>query len=73
MTRAASLLASAQQSDGTWPKQDPEGVFFHTALLDYVLYRRYFPVWALGAYESRRKAHALETSANPSPPQPTWH
>lgn len=73
MTRAASFLAKAQQDDGTWPKQDPEGVFFHTALLDYVLYRRYFPVWALGAYESRRKARALDAGERPHAPQPTWH
>ena len=31
-------------------------MFFHTALLDYELYRRYFPVWALALYETRRKA-----------------
>jgi lanosterol synthase len=30
------------------------GVFFHTALLDYTLYRQYFPLWALSLYESRR-------------------
>lgn len=73
MTRAAAFLAKRQSDDGTWPKQDPEGVFFHTALLDYVLYRRYFPVWALGAYESRRKTRALETGAGGPSPQPTWH
>lgn len=73
MTRAAAFLAKRQSDDGTWPKQDPEGVFFHTALLDYVLYRRYFPVWALGAYESRRKTRALETGPGGPSPQPTWH
>ena len=73
MTRAASFLAKRQSDDGTWPKQDPEGVFFHTALLDYVLYRRYFPVWALGAYEARRKTRTESAGTSPSPPQPTWH
>jgi lanosterol synthase len=74
LTRAASFLERRQDDDGTWPKQDPEGVFFHTALLDYVLYRRYFPVWALGAYESRRKARALEPHAPHAPaPQPALH
>ena len=29
-------------------------MFFHTALLHYELYRAYFPLWALGAYETRR-------------------
>lgn len=73
MTRAASFLAKRQSDDGTWPKQDPEGVFFRSSLLDYVLYRRYFPVWALGAYESRRKTRATDVAASSSPPQPTWH
>lgn len=52
--RGARFLAARQQPDGTWPKQDPEGVFFHAAVLDYALYRRYFPVRALGLYETRR-------------------
>ncbi len=53
--RAASFLARAQNETGEWPKQDMAGVFFHTALLDYVLYRSYFPVWALAEYQSRRQ------------------
>lgn len=73
MTRAASLLARRQSDDGTWPKQDPEGVFFRSALLDYVLYRRYFPVWALGAYESRRKSRTDAAGLPTSSPQPTLH
>jgi lanosterol synthase len=52
--RGARFLATKQLADGTWPKQDPAGVFFHTALLDYAAYRSYFPVWALGLYETRR-------------------
>ena len=52
--RAASWLADAQQENGEWPKEAPIGIFFHTALLDYVLYRAYFPIWALAQYESRR-------------------
>jgi lanosterol synthase len=43
-----------QQENGDWPEQDPAGVFFHTAPLDYTLYRSYFPIWALGLYESHR-------------------
>jgi squalene/oxidosqualene cyclase-like protein len=53
--RAAHFLAAKQLPDGSFPKQDPAGVFFHTALLDYVAYRTYFPVWALGMYETRRQ------------------
>ena len=56
-----------------WSKQDPEGIFFHTVLLDYVLYRRYFPVWALGAYETRKKTRSIDSGVSTSPPQPTWH
>ncbi len=53
--RAAEFLASAQLPNGEWPRQNPAGVFFRTAPLDYVLYRAYFPLWALAQYESRRK------------------
>ena len=56
--RAAHWLADTQGPDGNWPKQDPEGIFFQTALLEYSLYRRYFPVWALGLYETRRSERA---------------
>jgi lanosterol synthase len=60
--RAAAFLAGAQSADGTFPVQDPEGLFFHSALLDYVLYRRYFPVWALGLFETRRKERSRSGS-----------
>jgi len=52
--RGARFLVDMQLDSGDWPQQDPAGVFFHTAPLDYTLYRSYFPVWALGLYESRR-------------------
>jgi lanosterol synthase len=47
-------LIEQQEESGCWPRQDPAGVFFHTAVLDYTLYRQYFPLWALSLYESRR-------------------
>ena len=56
ISRGASHLLSTQQADGSWPKQDMTGVFFRTALLDYVLYRQYFPLHALGLYEQRCRA-----------------
>ncbi len=55
ISRGAGFLLNTQEADGTWPKQDMPGVFFRTALLDYVLYRQYFPLHALGLYEQRRR------------------
>ena len=56
ISRGVNFLIESQCADGTWPKQDMAGVFFRTALLDYVLYRQYFPLHALGLYEQRRRA-----------------
>ena len=53
ITRGVKFLVDSQKEDGSWPKQDMAGVFFRTALLDYVLYRQYFPLHALGLYEQR--------------------
>ena len=58
IARGASFLIETQEADGTWPKQDMAGVFFRTALLDYVLYRQYFPLHALGLYEEQRKVRS---------------
>ena len=55
ISRGARFLLDTQGADGTWPKQDMAGVFFRTALLDYVLYRQYFPLHALALYEQRRR------------------
>ena len=55
ISRGARFLINTQDADGQWPKQDPAGVFFRTALLDYVLYRQYFPLHALALYEQRRR------------------
>lgn len=54
IANGAQFLIKMQLENGEWPEQDWAGVFFHTALLDYTLYRSYFPVWALGIYESRK-------------------
>lgn len=58
LERAARFLARSQLGSGEWPRQSPHGAFFHTALLDYSLYRCYFPLWALAQFESRRKARS---------------
>ena len=53
ISRGAGFLLRTQQEDGGWPRQDMAGVFFRAALLDYVLYRQYFPLHALALYERR--------------------
>ncbi len=64
IARGVGFLVESQDADGTWPKQDMAGVFFRTALLDYVLYRQYFPLHALGLYERRRRAFQGPCAAN---------
>ena len=64
IARGAQFLLDTQDADGGWPKQDMAGVFFRTALLDYVLYRQYFPLRALGLYEQRRRARLELTNAS---------
>ncbi len=54
ITRGAQFLIGMQRADGTWPRQDMAGMFFRRVLLDYVLYRQYFPLHALSLYERRR-------------------
>ncbi len=58
ISRGVRFLMDSQSADGAWPKQDMAGVFFRTALLDYVLYRQYFPLHALALYEARRAARS---------------
>lgn len=65
LQRAARWLADAQLDDGDWPEQEFAGVFFRTALIEYRMYRRFFPIWALSLYEARRKTHVVaEEPAN---------
>ena len=64
ISQGVKYLVETQHSNGSWPRQDMAGVFFRTALLDYVLYRQYFPLHALGLYEQRRcKRARLSASA----------
>jgi len=48
--RAADFLRSSQLESGQWPDGEFVGVFFETALLNYRLYRQYFPVTALALF-----------------------
>jgi lanosterol synthase len=54
ITRAAACLTRLQEAGGQWPQQAQSGVFFSTALLDYRLYKDYFPTWALARWERLR-------------------
>jgi lanosterol synthase len=54
--RGAAWLASRQSDDGSWPREAVNGVFFGTAMLDYELYRAYFPLWALARVSGRPAA-----------------
>jgi lanosterol synthase len=47
----AEFLAGLMDRDGGWPRQAPSGVFFTTAVLDYLLYRDIFPTWALAVVQ----------------------
>ena len=62
ISRGVRFLLDAQDADGGWPRQDNAGVFFRTALLDYALYRQYFPLHALGLYEQRLAARLTPVS-----------
>jgi lanosterol synthase len=45
--RGIAWLVARQDADGVFPAGTVNGVFFGTAMLDYRLYRVYFPAWAL--------------------------
>ncbi|HMY59183.1 MAG TPA: hypothetical protein PK472_13055, partial [Pseudomonadota bacterium] len=45
--RGLDFLCKMQGKDGGFPQQAQAGVFFGTAMLDYRLYKSYFPLWAL--------------------------
>jgi lanosterol synthase len=48
--RGVRWLESTQLPDGSWPQQALNGVFFGSAMLDYRLYKSYFPAWALARH-----------------------
>lgn len=55
--RGVRLLVSRQLPNGDFPQEAVAGVFFHSAMLHYDLYKNYFPIWALGRYLHRRHTH----------------
>jgi lanosterol synthase len=54
--RGIDFLIAQQDDDGSWPRERATGVFFNTAVLDYDLYRQYFPAWALARHLGKRRA-----------------
>ncbi|HJK95289.1 MAG TPA: prenyltransferase/squalene oxidase repeat-containing protein [Polyangiaceae bacterium LLY-WYZ-15_(1-7)] len=65
LSKAAAWLAAQQDAEGDFPVQEYAGVFFRTALIEYRLYRRFFPVWALARYQER-VAEALPRASGTS-------
>ena len=59
VARGITWLSGHQNPDGSWPHEAVNGVFFGSAMLDYRLYKSYFPVWALAR-------HAALTATLPS-------
>jgi len=54
--RGIVALEALQSEGGDWPEQEMAGVFFRTAFLDYRLYRRFFPTWAIGLNAVREQS-----------------
>lgn len=48
--RGVRVLLERQKADGDWPEESPAGVFFHTALMQYRMYRMHFTTWALARF-----------------------
>ena len=51
--RGVQWLEANQEANGGWKQDAVTGVFFGTAMLDYRMYKAYFPTWALAQYERR--------------------
>ncbi len=57
--RGLAWLRARQHGDGSWPQEAVTGVFFGTAMLDYRLYKSYFPIWALALASNLRSDHPV--------------
>jgi squalene/oxidosqualene cyclase-like protein len=53
LQKGIDFLTTRQASDGSWPREGVNGVFFGTAMLEYKLYNSYFPIMALNSFENR--------------------
>lgn len=49
---AVEFLTKRQRTDGAWDREPLVGVFNRTCLINYDNYRHYFPLWAMGEWES---------------------
>ncbi len=56
--RGVRWLREHQSPDGSWPREAVNGVFFGSAMLDYRLYRIYFPAWALARHSRMTEGHS---------------
>ena len=54
LQRGIDYLVDRQTELGGWPREGVNGVFFGTAMLEYVLYNSYFPAMALAHYDRHR-------------------
>ena len=55
--RGVRWLRDHQNPDGSWPCEAVNGVFFGSAMLEYRLYRVYFPAWALARHSRLMEGH----------------
>ena len=58
---AIRVLTQRQLENGDWPKEGVGGVFFNTAMHHYMLYKSYFPLWALGMAQQQVLSVKSET------------
>jgi lanosterol synthase len=63
VARGITWLRGKQEPDGSWPQQAVNGVFFGSAMLDYRLYKSYFPTWALSRHAALTLSAASTTRA----------
>ncbi|MBI4422612.1 MAG: hypothetical protein HY554_02730, partial [Elusimicrobia bacterium] len=69
--RGVEHLLRTQRSDGTWDETEFTGTGFPKVFyLEYTLYRDYFPLLALGQYQTLLREQARRSSQRPDYAQP---